>query len=139
MKTVSNLIFGVIKPKHQFNKMKNLYLLFILALFFSCSSENENVKLYGNWQGISWEVNGKASGLKASNLTFDFNVDDSYELNFETQQEKGAYKLKGSKLYTTEKGKQQKVVGVSFVGTDTLEMDMNRAGDEELLVLVRRK
>jgi len=115
---------------------KSILLLSSILILFSCSTENQNEKVQGKWTGVSWTVNGQPSGR--DNVVFQFNADDTYSVALGTQAaEAGTYKLKGSKLYSTETGKKQKVVEISIPAPDTMIMHMNRAGDEEMLTLVK--
>ncbi len=119
-------------------KMKKaITFLLLVTLFLACSNENDNAALIGKWQGISWAVAGEQSGRNAAEVVFTFHPSDSYTAAFSQQKEEGSFRLVGNKLYTTAKGKAEKLVEVRFQGTDTLIMDMNRVGTLEELVLVK--
>ena len=119
---------------------KLLIISFLLISFFlfACSSENANQRIVGQWQGITWNVNGQASDRNASNVHFEFKTDDSYIAAFGAQKEGGSFRLTDNKLYTTAKGQIEKMVQISLVSLDTMVMDMNRAGTVEQLVLVKK-
>ncbi|HFA52030.1 MAG TPA: hypothetical protein ENJ95_23690 [Bacteroidetes bacterium] len=117
------------------------YTFILASLFFflfSCATENDNQKIIGQWQGITWDVGGRASGRKAADVVFQFNPDDTYTASFGQQKEEGNFRLKGNKLYTTATGKAEKMVRVTLRSVDTLAMDMNRVGTLEELVLVKQ-
>ena len=140
--------------KHDFSKryLTNAGLsLFTCVLFvitlFSCKSEPKiNPELLvGTWNGIDWRVQGKSSGRDASAVFFVFapysgqgTVEGTYIAAYGDQKEKGDYKLKGDKLYTTAEDKIEKVVRIVNINADTLVLGMNRMGQEEELVLVER-
>ena len=135
------LNFEIKSPtKDNLNFFKNTILFLALCLFsfLGCSSENNNQRVVGQWQGISWKVKGQPSGRNASNVHFEFNADDTYTASFGQQKEEGAFRLVENKLYTTAKGQAEKMVQVTFLKLDTLVMDMNRAGTVEELVLVKK-
>ena len=117
--------------------MKKSILLFLLPLIFA-ACKTDNPQILGEWTGISWEVEGKPSGRDATQMHFKFNADDTYTLTFGAMGEKGKFKLKGNKLYTTEEGKLEKMVEIKLPSSDTMIMNMNRQGDAEELVLVRQ-
>ena len=117
--------------------MKHLTFLLPLFLLLSCS-ESTDTELTGQWQGSSWLVNGQASGRDASQVSFDFQADGTYSASFGSQEEAGSYRVEGNKLYTDAEGQAEKMVEVSLSGTDTLSMDMNRAGTPETIVLVKQ-
>lgn len=117
--------------------MKYLTFLFPLFLLVACS-ENTDTKLTGQWQGSSWLVKGEPSGRDASQVSFEFQADGSYSASFGSQEEAGSYRLEGNKLYTNAEGQAEKMVEISLSGSDTLSMDMNRAGTPETIVLVKQ-
>jgi len=117
--------------------MKYLTVLLPLFLLVSCS-ENTDTELTGQWQGSSWLVNGEPSGRDASQVSFEFQADGSYAASFGAQEEAGSYRVEGNKLYTNAEGQAEKMVEVSLAGTDTLRMNMNRAGTPETIVLVKQ-
>ena len=118
--------------------MKNLFSLLFLLLLFSCGNDGpENSALLGKWKGITWKVDGKDSGRNAGKVVFEFLPSGTYSASFGSQTEKGNFKTKGNKLYTTAEGKVEKMVKVILSSPDTLLMDMNRVGTPEVLTLVR--
>ena len=121
--------------------MKKLFLLTILLgfLFANCKQDDKKPLLIGNWQGVSWKVNGKESGRAYETVRFTFNADDSYNTSFDTQSEKGIFRLSGDKLYTTGENKIEKMVKLSSLTADTIVMNMNRAGESEVLILAKKK
>ncbi len=65
-------------------------------------------------------------------------MEGAYIAVYGDQKEKGLYKLKGNKLYTTAEDKIEKVVRIIHISADTLVLGMNRMGQDEELVLVER-
>ncbi len=116
-------------------------LFFALAIFiFACTQEKDpkTELLYGNWKGISWDIAGKSSDMDASSVAFEFKADGTYSAGFGGQAENGTFKLKDNKLYTTAANKIEKMVALSKVTKDTIIMDMNRQGQAEQLILVKK-
>lgn len=117
--------------------MKKSLLLFSVLIFLaSCASDNP--KLHGTWQGVTWEVNGEDAKRNAPAVTFQFNEDDTYSVNWGAQTEEGTYSLRRDKLYSTETGKLEKVVQIEMPTAETLVLLMNRQGDHERLTLVKK-
>lgn len=123
--------------------MKNLLLFTaVLSIFtlFSCeSTENNNEQIYGKWQAISWEVDGVENLGEGANVTFVFNEDETYTASSGSSEEAGSYRLTENNLYTTAKGQIQKLVQINLPSTDTMMMNMNRAGTPEMMTLVRNQ
>jgi Lipocalin-like domain len=120
--------------------MKKAFLILIplFLLFANCKQEDNKPLLIGKWQGVSWKVNGKESGRDYKSVNFDFKMDDTYSTAFDTQLEKGTFRLAGDKLYTTGENKIEKMVKLSTLTADTMVMDMNRAGESEALILAKK-
>jgi hypothetical protein len=120
--------------------MKAPSFFFLLFLFLiSCSTDNtQNELLYGNWQAISWTVDGQESGRNVSTVSFEFKADNVYSASFGQQKEEGTFRLQNDKLYTTAQGKVEKMVSLPKISNDTIIMDMNRQGEAEQLTLVRK-
>ena len=120
--------------------MRAYILSSILLLFitFSCKQDSQTPLLIGQWQGVSWKVNGEASSRDFNSVTFEFRPDNTYSANYGKQREQGNFRLKGDKLYTTAENKIEKMVKLSTLTADTIVMDMNRVGVAEELVLVKR-
>lgn len=119
---------------------KTIFFVFI-TLFFACKQEKDSKTelLYGNWKGADWQVAGKSSGFDATAVNFEFKADGTYEAGFGGQAEKGVFHLKGNKLYTTASGnKIEKMVALPKLTKDTIIMDMNRQGQAETLVLIKK-
>ena len=111
----------------------------MLIALSSCQQDDKKPLLTGAWQGVSWKVNHKESGRDFKTIHFDFKMDDTYSAGFDSQAEKGIYRLSGDKLYTTGENKIEKMVKLSTFTADTIVMDMNRAGESEELVLAKKK
>ncbi len=124
-------------------KIQLFFLLALLSPLAACKNEPDpNLeKILGKWQASVWLLAGKDSGRDASAVNFEFRNDGSYAASMGAQAEKGVFKIEGDKLYTTADGptKIQKMVKLSRIAADTLIMDMNRQGDAEQLVLLRKK
>jgi hypothetical protein len=122
--------------------MKKLLLsTLMLTALVSCKQDDSKKQLlFGKWQGTAWTVAGKDVGRDAKAVSFEFKNDDSYTAAFGSQAEKGVFRLDGDKLYTTSEAanKIEKMVKLSTITADTVVMDMNRVGDSEQLVLVKK-
>lgn len=119
--------------------MKHLLPAFLLFLA-ACQSEpalNPNL-LTGSWTGSEWLVADQPSGRNASAVHFVFEGNGNYIAAYGDQKEKGTFKLKGDKLYTTAEDKIEKMVKVLKLSADSLVFDMNRVGQKETLVLIKK-
>ena len=120
--------------------MKKAFLIFIplLFVFTNCKQDDKKPLLIGKWHGVSWKVNGKESGRDYKSISFDFKSDDTYSTAYDSQSEKGTFRLVGDKLYTTGENKIEKMVKLATLTADTIVMDMNRAGESEALILAKK-
>ncbi len=123
--------------------MRRIYFfsfILIAFLFNNCTTEEDldETLLHGKWQGADWLIEGKSANLDVKSIAFEFDQDANYSAKYAAQLEKGSYRLSGRKLYTTAEGDQEKVVKIIYLSTDSLKMDMNRAGRNEVMVLVKQ-
>jgi Lipocalin-like domain len=120
--------------------MKKVFLILIVIgfVFANCKQDDKKPLLIGKWQGVSWKVNGKEADRNVKSVRFEFNTNDSYATSFDGQSEKGVFRLSGDKLYTTGENKIEKMVKLSSLTADTIVMNMNRAGESEVMTLVKK-
>jgi len=117
---------------------KTIILFMALGLtIWGCSNADTSL-LYGDWKGEDWLIEGKSTGLDAKSVNFEFEPDGTYTANFGTLKEAGTYRLRADKLYTIADGKKEKVVQLLTLNQDTVRMNMNRSGQTEVLVLVKK-
>ncbi len=120
------------------HNMKKIIYVLAVAFLFSCKSNDEQKQiLIGNWHGTAWLINNQPSGNDAAGVHFSFMEDDTYNSTLGIAKAAGTYKVKGGKLYTTEEGKEEIVVGINKLTVDSLVFDMNRGGQPEMLFLLR--
>ena len=118
-----------------------LFLSVLCTLFLACKQEPafDSTLLHGDWRGIDWMVKGKSSGRDAGNVRFSFDPQMTYVAESNEQKESGTYRIDGHKLYTTGENKIEKVVKIARISSDSLTLDMNRAGTDEQLMLVKQQ
>jgi Lipocalin-like domain len=120
--------------------MQRFSFFLVFTLLFSCKSEDKTTEILGTWQGVAWSVAGKETNRADQEIQFVFSPDKTYAATYGAQKEMGNFRMEGQKLYTTAQNsnKIEKVVMLSRITPDTILMDMNRTGQVEQLVLVRK-
>ncbi len=117
-----------------------IFLFSTLLMSVACSNPlGAPDEIYGAWGGVSWKADGKSASFDASAVQFRFERDKTYSAVYGDQNEQGAFKIDGRKLYTTADGQMQKMVKILRLDSDTLEIEMNRSGVRENLILARKK
>ena len=119
------------------------FAFFSLILFFVACSPNEadqktTAELIGDWKGVDWLVFGKPADFDVSTVRFSFDSEGNYTAAYGEQKERGTFRVRKDKLYTTDEQKLEKVVRIKGTVTDTLKLEMNRMGQDETLVLIRQ-
>lgn len=109
-----------------------------MLLFLSCQDSENPKKLIGNWTGIEWLVDGKASTMNARETHFNFEENGGYSFEYAGTKEMGTYKVENDMLFTTPKGEQEIMVKIVKLTADSLTFEMNRGGRPETLSLIRR-
>ncbi len=121
--------------------MKINTLLIILAFFavVACQKANDkNPSLLGKWQGTEWLIFDKPGGMDATQVSFEFKEDGTYNAQFGNQNQSGIWRTEKDKLYTQEKGKEEIMVKLLKADAADLVFEMNRGGQKETLKLVKR-
>jgi Lipocalin-like domain len=148
-------IFATLYHSSCFKHMNKLiFTCLVVAVLAGCKSDSKfdaNL-LIGNWKGAAWVVAGKATDRDAHSVAFSFETNavpagktnsrelleaGMYTAAYGAQLEKGDFKVKGDKLYTTAEDKVEKVVRIVTLTADSLVLGMNRVGQEETLVLLK--
>ena len=112
-------------------------ILFLCLLTTSCSPTKKDRMIEGQWFGVDWTVGGQPTGYNAARVAFMFNPDGTYTYAYEDLEESGTYFVTGQELYTTPEGQSKIMVKIKSVTRDTLQLEMNRGGQLELLTLSR--
>ena len=117
---------------------KIAFLLLTFSFLVSCTSSDQYEKMKGEWVCASWLNDGDGSDMCNDNVHFTFNLDKTYNSQFNTVKEAGTYYLVGNVLYVTPKGKTEFGVELKRLDTDTMTILMNRSGSMETLTLVKK-
>lgn len=116
------------------------FIVFLIFLTAACKQapKYDMALLMGEWKGAEWMVKGKPSGRDAREVRFAFDPAMTYTAAYGEQKESGSFRVDGEKLYTTAEDKIEKVVRIEQLSSDSLVLNMNRVGQEELLILVKQ-
>lgn len=112
------------------------YLTILLLCALACNSVYDITLLHGSWQVASWRevANGYTIDQR---MDFEFNADKSYLIDYGSEKELGSYYLAGEFLHTKEDGGIEKSVRIKSLSSDSLVLNMNRAGSLEEIILIR--
>ncbi|MCY7291635.1 MAG: lipocalin family protein [Ferruginibacter sp.] len=94
--------------------------------------------IVGNWSGASWLVNGSTSTLDAQKAGFTFTDKGNYSFEYDGNKEEGTYKVENDMLFTKPTNQQEIMVKIVRLTKDSLTFDMNRSGQAETLILLRK-
>lgn len=110
----------------------------VLVLFTSCQNvEFDTEKIYGEWKVVDWEI--VTTGEKRGNqMDLSFVKEDDYVVDYGSEKEEGKFWIRNQYLYTLENGEAEKKVKLLDLKTDTLSFQMNRAGEIENVLLVKK-
>lgn len=112
--------------------------ILILIILTSCNTESNKPLLIGQWEMIDWRVAQTNEGITGQKMNFSFSLDDTYEVDYGSEKETGAWSVSGNNLYTTETGMAKKMVKITKPIGDTLQFEMNRSGRIEVVTLIRQ-
>lgn len=115
-----------------------LITLIILSLITtSCQSDYNIEYLIGDWKVSKWEIE-RTGETRNNRMDMNFKNDKTYEINYGGTLEKGRFWLADEFLHTVENKKSEKKVRILKLNSDTLEFQMNRAGELENVLLVKQ-
>jgi len=111
--------------------------LILIFLLVSCSQKYSESDLHGAWSVKEWTV--ESSGKTVSNkMDMNFEVDGQYAIDYGSKKENGKYWINGEYLHTVAEGKSEMSVRILDLKTDSLVMQMNRGGELEKVLLLRK-
>jgi hypothetical protein len=113
-------------------------ITFLFFIISACSDNKNDSLILGNWQGAEWLANGKPTENNAQSTSFTFNEKGEYSFVNGGNTEKGSYKIDSDMLFTTPEGKQEIMVKIAKLTKDSLVFEMNRGGQAESLVLLKK-
>lgn len=117
-----------------FNKI--VVILFCYFLCMACSGKYDSATLHGNWEVATWEKEATGNDIDGQ-MDMTFNSDGTYSVDYDGVIEKGEYWIYGEYLHTVETGQSEKKVRIVRLQNDTFEMQMNRSGSLERVVLFK--
>jgi len=120
----------------------NIKLLFgflFISFITSCADTKNNKLIIGNWTGVEWIVNGSPSSQNPKETSFTFDDKGNYTFSYANMLEKGTYNVENEMLFTKPVDQQEIMVRISKLTNDSLIFDMNRGGQPEILILIRKK
>lgn len=116
-----------------------MILLISLSIFNTACKESQYQieNLWGNWKVSKWEIltTGKTRG---NTMDMTFKNDKTYQVNYGSELESGKYWIANDYLHTVETNESEKKVKILKLTADTLHIQMNRAGELENVLLIRK-
>ena len=128
-------------PKASWLKQLNLIRpgsILLLFFIFSCSSNENEILLHGEWVCTSWTSAVNPANRCNNNVYFKFSEDKKFNSEITTLKEEGTYYIRKDVLYTQAEGRKEINVRILKLNQDTLHFGMNRGGVEEDLVLIKK-
>lgn len=111
-------------------------LLSFMIIFNSCDENPYTEQVIGNWRTVDWHLKGSPVKINQK-MDFVFYPEKRYKVDYGTETEEGKYWFEGMDLYSIEDGANMKKVKLVKLTTDTMMLEMNRAGRIEEVLLVR--
>jgi hypothetical protein len=114
-------------------------IICVVLIFTACQSNKfDNEILIGSWEVLEWKI--EETGKSVNNkLDMKFESGKSYSIDYGSKNEKGKYWIAGDFLHTVEKEQTEKKVKILKLVADTMEIQMNRAGHLESVILIKKK
>lgn len=125
---------------HSLFSFKILILFLFVTLCSMCVNESnpfDEALLKGSWIVEKWTIESSGKS-RANKMDMTFTSDGNYEIDYGPESEVGRYWISGNYLHTFEKNESEKKVLLLKLVSDTLEIQMNRAGEMENVVLKRK-
>ncbi len=121
--------------------MKKLTLLtaIVILLLTACVDTKNNKIIIGSWHAVQWGSNGKPLNRNVETTFFTFTDKDTYTFENAGNVEYGTYKVEINNLFTTAKDKQEIMVKIVKLSSDSLVFDMDNGGQSETISLVKNK
>ena len=120
-------------------KITHFFVFFALLFAIACQKKNDkNPQLIGNWTGIEWLLEDKPSDINVTQVHFEFLENGDYKSGFGNQNDKVKWRTELDKLYTVADGKQEIMVKILKLDSDTLRFEMNRGGRKETMTLLKK-
>lgn len=120
--------------------MKKFPLLFFLA-FAACSLDVR--QLTGRWRAVAFYENGQSLATPLDSVALVFGENGRYEFrSVGFYREAGPFRLDGKLLFlndTTQKPSQEHVLKVLFLSADSMKIQMQKEGREQVLFLEKDK
>lgn len=115
-----------------------LTIVVSLMIWMGCSEPpiTTNAELAGTWKGVETLRSGKVQPYIP--FSFSFNTDSTYTYKGGSYTEEGTFLINGTKLITTAEGDLEKQVEVAKIANDTLILNMNDAGTDMRMILVKQ-
>lgn len=112
---------------------------FLLIAFSACqpTSPYDASFLQGQWKVSSWKIL-PTNEIRTNQMDMSFGADGNYEVDYGSEKEIGRYWLSNESLVTVENGKSEKSVKILMLNSDTLAFQMNRAGQLEDVILLKK-
>lgn len=110
--------------------------LFYFLILSSCSSNQNEVLLHGQWKTVKWEEE-KTGKTYNSIMDFEFLPSGEYTIDYGSEKEHGKYWITADYLHTVENGQSEKSVRVLKITKDSFQFQMNRAGTLENVLLLK--
>ena len=122
-------------------KESNPFLAIIICVVFiltACQSNKfDNEILIGSWEVLEWKI--EETGKSVNNkLDMKFESEKNYSIDYGSKNEIGKYWIEGDFLHTVENEQAEKKVKILKLVTDTMEIQMNRGGHLERVVLIKK-
>lgn len=121
---------------------KNLLLIVLVILVSSACSELDKTLLHGTWKGHQMLEHGKVVDNGAELVTLELAADGTYSYELAHYREAGNYRTLEDKLYTKDtidSKRLEKVMRVALLTQDSLHIQMNKGGIDQLLKCYKEK
>jgi hypothetical protein len=114
-------------------------IICLLITLLACTFEQNKPLLIGEWTLLEWKITSTGEQRTGYKMDFTFSDDDTYSVDYGSEKELGKWSISGNNLYTTEQGMARKMVRITQPVNDTLQFEMNRSGQLELITLIRKE
>ncbi len=120
--------------------MRQLTLVFsvVFCILLACKSNENDHNILGKWESVNWIIKDSKKTL-GQTIVMIMKKDGEYEIDYGSEKELGKYWISYDKLYTKETGRSEKNVQIIRLDIDTMELEMNRSGQIETLILSKVK